>query len=775
MRLRADGPDGDADAEEPRLAIDARLAASALSAWLVCALALQLPAGRTVLAGAALLVAGPLLARRADPRLTAVLLASAAAMVAAGLRLTVVGAGPVPQLAAAGAAVDAQVTLTSDPVARPGRFGDVVVVDVRIDQVTGRGVTTSVRSPAVVFADDSWLGLRLGSTVRVVGRLERSTDPRDAAVLIPSRLEGVISSPSWWWNASGALRGGIREGVARAGQTERELTPALVDGDDSAISPALGDAFRVCGLTHLLAVSGTNLTIVLAFLLTLARWLGARGYLQVVVGTVATVGFVVLARPEPSVLRAAAMGLVAVAGLGAGGRRRGVRALSVAVLVLVLVDPWLARSAGFTLSVLATAGILLLAPPWRDALAGWLPRSVAEAIAVPMAAQVACTPVVAVLSGQVSLVAVVANMLVAPVVAPATVLGLVAGLVALVCAPVAHVIGWAAAAMVWWIVTVAEHGAALPGAAMGWGTGPAAIVALSGACIAASALARGVLRRPVAALGCVALTGIWVVHPISPGWPPDGWVLVSCDVGQGDGLVLDAGPGAAVVVDTGPDPALIDRCLDRLGVDSVPLVVLTHPHADHVDGLSGVADGRDVGAIEVGAGATSRPDYAGVLRWAAGQSLPVREVGPGLRQALGRLSWTVLAPVPHFELAGVGDGGAVNDSSVVLSVQSAGITLLLTGDVEPSAQSQLEQWGSSLHADVLKVPHHGSRYQDPAFLADVGASLAIVSVGADNDYGHPAPETIALLQSLGETVLRTDEVGDVAVVVRDGAPATVTR
>ena len=146
-------------------------------------------------------------------------------------------------------------------------------------------------------------------------------------------------------------------------------------------------------------------------------------------GCVGVLGFVLLARTEPSVLRAATMGTVGLIGMGHHGRRRGTRALGAAVLLLLLLDPWLALSPGFALSGLATAGILWLAPGWRDRLARWLPRWVAEAVSVPLAAQLACTPLVAAISGQVSLVAVLSNLLAAPAVGPATVLGLAGGLV----------------------------------------------------------------------------------------------------------------------------------------------------------------------------------------------------------------------------------------------------------------------------------------------------------------------------------------------------------
>ena len=337
----------------------------------------------------------------------------------------------------------------------------------------------------------------------------------------------------------------------------------------------------------------------------LARWLGVRARGLVVVGLVGVVGFVLVARSEPSVLRAAVMGSVALVGMGADGRARGARALGAAVLLLVLVDPWLADAPGFALSVLASAGIIWLAPGWRDRLARWAPRWVAEAVSVPLAAQLACTPLVAAVSGQVSLVAVVANLAAAPAVAPATVLGLAGGVAGLGLPAAGRLVAAPAAWCAGWIIAVATHSAALPVAAVAWSARPVALALLTLLCVLAALLAGAVLARPVTALaaGLVMVIAVLVRPPtlgwLTPGWPPEGWVMVACDVGQGDGLVLDAGEHRAVVVDTGPDPAPMDACLRRLGVTEIPLLVLTHFHADHVGGLAGALHGRQVGRIEV--------------------------------------------------------------------------------------------------------------------------------------------------------------------------------
>jgi competence protein ComEC len=676
--------------------------------------------------------------------------------------------GPVSRLAEQRAVVTLEARVTSDPVTRTGRYDDFVVVRLSVSRVDGRGRTFSTRAPVVVLADETWADLELGSVVRARGRLDVPDDRGVAAVLAGSPGPVVVDPPAGPFGAAETVRAGIREAVSGTGPEARALVPALVVGDDRQMSPEVVADFRTCGLTHLAAVSGTNLTLVVGFLLLVARGIGARGRALTLVGIVGVAGFVLLARPEPSVVRAAAMGSVALVSLGTSGRTRGARALGVATVSLLLVDPWLVLSAGFALSVLATAGILFVAPSFRDRLRRWLPRWAAEAVAIPLAAQVACTPVVAALSGEVSLVAVAANIAVAPAVAPATVLGLVAGLVVLVAPPLGSLLGLGAGACGGWIVLVATQLAQLPVPAVDWSSRVVPIALLTGCCAAAAWCAGWVLaRRRRTAVATLALALV-VLRPLpEPGWPPEGWVLVACDVGQGDGLVLNAGGGRALVVDVGPEPEAIDTCLSRLRVEEVPMVVLTHFHADHVDGLAGVLDGRRVG--EILTTPLRDPSYgaAAVDAQAARHQVRIRSPGLGDAGRVGAVSWRVLGP-PEPPPDPGSEGSIANNASLVLLAEVAGVRVLLPGDVEPEAQAVLRRVVPGLTVDVLKVPHHGSRHQDTDWLLGLDAGVALVSVGEDNGYGHPSTDLVAALARDGALVRRTDLAGDVAVLVDDG-------
>lgn len=710
------------------------------------------------------------------PLVAGAVLVVLAALAVTGLRAHQVAHNPVAELSRERAVVSVVGTVTSDPVLLTSGRTDQVMWRLRVTEIRGRGTASSLVTPVLVLIRPDSSRPALGATVRLRGRLAPSDGRELAALLLATGDLELRQGPDPWWRGAAAVRRSLRDSVSHLPQAQRALVPALVVGDDSALPTDVETDFRTTGLTHLLAVSGTNLTLVVGFVLALARWCRVRGRWLLVVGAAGVVGFVLLARTEPSVLRAAVMGTVGLLGLGHDGRQRGLRALGVAVLVLVLVDPGLAVSVGFVLSVLATAGILVFAPGMRDALARWLPRWLAEAVAVPLAAQLACTPVVAAISGQVSLVAVASNVLVAPAVGPATVLGLAGGLLGLVSGLAGRGPGTLAGLCVAWIIEVADRGAGLPAAAIGWGTGGVAVAMLTVVVVGLALAAPRLLRRPVSGIGCCLVLVVAVlVRPADLGWPPQGWVLVACDVGQGDALVLRAGPRSGVVVDAGPDPVAVDACLDRLDVERVPLLVLTHFHADHVDGLVGVVKGRTVGEVVVTRILDPPQGVESVLDTSRAAGLVPRYAGYGTTTTYGPLALQTLWPRPGSPSRGPGDGSGANDASVVLLAETAGVRILLTGDVEPQSQASLAQLLPGLEVDVLKMPHHGSAHQDEAWLVSLDPDLVLVSAGADNDYGHPAASALQPLAAIGAVVARTDLDGDLAVVVQDGEPDVVTR
>ncbi|MEW9547961.1 ComEC/Rec2 family competence protein [Nonomuraea sp. NPDC050783] len=405
-----------------------------------------------------------------------------------------------------------------------------------------------------------------------------------------------------------------------------------------------------------------------------------------------------------------------------------------------------------------------------------LPRWLAEAVAVPAAAQVAVTPVLVLMSGQVTPVALLANLLVAPAVAPATLLGFGAALIAPLWPDAAALLVVPAGYAVGWIIVVAGWAVDLPFATVPWPGGLAGLALLAVTAVVAVAVSRRRAWRAWAlTVAAAALVSVLIVRPLVGPWPPKGWLMVMCDVGQGDGMVIAAGARRGVVVDAGPDPLVMDKCLRRLGIDDIPLLVLTHPHADHVNGLPGVLRERRVGAVLVSPQRTNPRMSAYLSADLARRRVPEWGAVPGSRWRFGPSEVTVIAPEPGGTgMRGQGEGSVINNSSVVLYVRWRAGSMLFGGDLEIEAQDELLR-RFPVQADIIKTPHHGSPRQSPAFLASLRARAALISVGAGNDYGHPAPSTLALLRSLGVTSYRTDRSGDLAVVEHDGGLAVVAR
>jgi competence protein ComEC len=436
--------------------------------------------------------------------------------------------------------------------------------------------------------------------------------------------------------------------------------------------------------------------------------------------------------------------------------------LCAAVIALVVVSPPLALTAGFALSVLATAGLVLLAPILRRWLAGaawsrsW-PGFAQDALAVTLAAQAGALPVLLLMGAAVGWVSVPANLLAMPAVPPVTILGLGAAALGPVWPASADVIAAVAVVPAAWIAVVAYVFADLPGlpplpVAMG--------VLLLGSALVARRAGRWTRIGLIAGGTAITVAGVALPRP----WPPPGWIVLMCDVGQGSALLLNAAPGAAVLVDAGPDPPLVDRCLDEAGVGSLPAVVLTHYHRDHVGGLDGALRGRSVGEV-LATAVRDPPEQAREVDAAlADLGLAVIPVAAGDSRTAGSVAWRTLWPRRMLS-----DGP--NNASLVLVASVDGHLVLLPGDIERAAQVAVLPDVPDI--DVALVPHHGSADLLPGFAAATRAEIALLSVGADNPFGHPAPDAVA--EWSGALLARTDLHGDVAVVADDRGLSVVVR
>lgn len=765
-------------------AADVRLVAPTAVLWLSCWCAVSgiglVRFGATAAIVGTIAVALFVRRSRWAPTLVAVVVLGAAGLVSGSIQEHGLVSSQTAQLAAERAFVEVNVKLTQDFRTSGTGARSVSWSVAHVREITGRGSRHGERVPIVVIAraDEPRATMPpVGSIVRASGRLEPADPGQNVAGVLRLRSPPtLIRDPPWTYRSIERVRSGLRKAVERRPAQQRALVPALVLGDTSAMDTALREQFVRTGLTHLTAVSGANLAILLAFVLSLSRGLGLRGRGLRVLAVVTVIVFVALCRSEPSVLRAAAMGLVTLAALGSGAKGgRAVRHLCTASMALLLLDPAMSRSFSFALSVLACLGIVVFAGRWARGMSAWLPLWVAEAIAVPMAAQVFTQPLIARISEQVSLASLPANMAAGPFVAPATVAGFAAAGLGLFWPWAAQLAGRIAALCAQGIIVTAELGSALPGAAITWPPSAWALLILGLCTVAAALVAPWVLHRAVLALSLALILIVALLHaPVQPGWPPRGWSVAFCDVGQGDAAIIRAGPRAGVLIDAGPDPQGILRCLDQLDIASLPLVVLTHFHADHVVGLAAATQSRPVELVLTSPLREPAPEAARTAAILASRGIPHRPAVLGERLGIGSVDLEVIGPVQDdpgqaTPTGVIPDGSVINDSSVVVRASLEGLSILFSGDAEPNEQRQILSAGANVTADVLKFPHHGSARQDREFFARSGAVAAVASVGKGNDYGHPAPSALSLAHQLNMTVYRTDEAGSIALVpARDG-------
>lgn len=673
---------------------------------------------------------------------------------------------------------------------------------------------------AVVFGGSDWEGVEAGARVCFVATLEgqgssvfahASSAPETGSCTDSGQDPASSLTPT----GRDIVRSAVREAASGAVGAAPQLLPGLVLGDRSAQEPALDEAMKASGLSHLSAVSGANCTLIAGAVTMALRAFRVRR--PVVLGAVLGVLllFVIIVGLEPSVVRAAVMGALGAWAVFFGRGRQALPVLCLAGCLLMCWQPGLATEPAFQLSLAATAGIVLAARPveqWLTAAMGrWLPGPVAgvlgAALAVSTTAQVACQPLLVGMTGELSAYAVPANLIAAPLVPFITVPGTVAAVLAVpwpgVAAAVFWLVGWPAAGIGWIATTVSGW----PGARHAWPEGALGVALVVAHLAGALALLWLVLRwersRParVRILGPDAkpparpprrvrwmLAAAWtavcaaagsqlglVAAPPS-GTLPEDWSLAACDVGQGDMLVLRTGDRSGMVVDTGPDPAAARACLDRIGVERVDLLVLTHLHQDHVGGTEAVLDccrpteflysSRGEGAPPAGARIPEAGDRGSV----------------GDRAAQGwQVDWTVLAADS--------EASNENDASVQMlaTVRTAqgSYSVLLTGDMEEEASAALlEQGRYPESVDVLKVAHHGAQNGGHELVRAVDPVVSVVQVGRDNSYGHPHPSVVSELERHGP-VVRTDQHGTTVLSLREGrlvptltgsrAPETVGR
>ena len=648
-------------------------------------------------------------------------------------------------------------TITAEVVTDPSKTstGNYSFI-ARAVLVNNSSIHYKLRVPIrVMTSKQSVTTLLPGQRFSAQGRIVASKEARVAALVVIKDDIEIQTQPSRWASALGAIRLGLRSlsGDGNAGA----LIPGMVLGDTSKQSVEFKNSMRRSGLTHLVAVSGANFALVSAFVLWMMQFLFARMKFRLSATAISLIAFIALVRPSPSVLRAAAMAAVLLVAQGTKKGRDSLPALGFAMAAVVVVDPWQARDAGFALSVLATAGLLLFAPVLIEKLSIHLPGKLAQALAPPIAATVFCSPIIVALSGYLAPMSVIANLLAAPFVAPITIVGFIAALFSPFAPLISTVLIWFIRFPAGAIALIAHWASSFPVLTLQSGK-------IGFLIIASFTLGSWLLKKwfkHIIVFTLVILISItWLQR-----WPGGDWQVANCDIGQGDSMVINLGNHQGIVIDVGPDAVAEDRCLKALGIREIPLLILSHFHADHVAGLTGAIKNRAVGQVWVSV--NSAPLIESAKAQAALKGVEMIKAVRGMSARVGpltiRVLWPTLSATSFEEMPG--DGSQINNSSIAILITSDAFSLFAGGDLEPPVQEILVKDVGPV--DIYKVCHHGSRYQDLAFMSALHPRISIISVGAGNTYGHPAVQTLQALARLGSEVLRTDIDGAIAVQVRN--------
>ena len=664
-----------------------------------------------------------------------------------------------------GTATRARVILLETP--RPSRRGGHFA-RARLEEGRGRGEQVLLRAGRRT----TWPSADVGEELSARGRLE-PLGPHDAgqrrrgahAVLV---VHALVATGRRRGGVAGALdraRSRAEAGVAAGlGRPQAALARGMVLGEDERLSESLREDFRRSGLSHLLAASGQNVMLLAALALPILAALGlrARWRLALVLGLVAA--YVPLAGAGPSIQRAGVMGAAGLAAGLAGRPASRWYALLLAALVTLAINPRAAGEPGWQLSFAAVIAILATGARLREGLsARRVPRGLAEALALTVAATLGTAPLIAFHFGRVSLASLPANLLAAPAVVPVMWLGMISAAVGQLAAALAAPINALAAYPLAFLEWLAHVAARTPGATMAVGLGsPLALIAAYLAL--AAPLAVRPRRRGMALTGVAATSGVVALVVASGGGtgsrapPPERLIVSFLDVGQGDATLLQH-EGAAVLVDTGPPDGPILARLRRAGVDRLAVLVVTHAQADHEGGAAAVMAHHRVGLLVDGGAGAATAEHRRLLAVAGRRG--VRTVAPdaGQRIRAGPLELDVLWP--HAEPAELHAAQDPNQRAIVTRVRDGSFTALLPADAESDVTSPL----ALSPVTALKVAHHGSA--DPGLaeeLARLRPAIAVIEVGRRNSYGHPTAQALAALRAVPR-LYRTDRDGTVRVSV----------
>lgn len=673
-------------------------------------------------------------------------------------------------------------------------------LQVSVRELKAGDMWTATRGQVLVRVP-SYETYRYGDVLEVSGRLQ--TPQQEGAspyrtYLARQGIHSTLQYPrlSLLARDQGQLVPGFLYGLKRRTQgiiaailpePEAALLTGVLLGSDEGIPKPLMDQFRATGTAHIIAISGFNIALISASLVKLFSRLLQR-YAALVAALIAVALYTVLVGAEPPVVRAALMGALAAFALIVGRRSDALTSLVVAACLMTAWQPFSLWEVGFQLSFAASLGLVLYSGKLQAWTAGkaeeWFSsealqraaRFVGDTLLVTLAAQITTLPLMLAYFHQFSPLSLVANLLVIPVQPAVMYLGSSAAMASLVSLRLGQWLGWVAWLPLAYTIHAVEAVARWVGTSGAMGSVPPLLIVTYYGLLSVFTLeplrtrfsSRAVWRRlqrnlPLKAAFVVLAVALALMAAALSSLP-DGRLHVSfLDVGQGDAILVQTPTGRRVLIDGGPSPALL---LEALGQRlpfwdrHIDLLLLSHPHEDHLLGLLPVAQRYRVGQVLASAAPCESAVCEQWLQILREQGVSLLTVRQPLQIDLG--DGPVLQVYPPADI----DPDASDPPSLVARLSWGSTSCLFSGDMDAQGLRDLWQAGLPVSCTVLKVPHHGSADAlDKELLAALHPNLAVISVGAGNLFGHPAPGTLELLAAQGILIYRTDQNGDIDLTV----------
>lgn len=697
----------------------------------------------------------------------------------------------------------APVTVTGRIIAEPDRRDSHTNLRVRAETITLPGGETRPVSGLVLVRAPRYPDYHYGDTLSIFAKLE--TPPildefsyreylarQNIYTLIRRpRIELLAEQRGFSFKATiFRLKGRAHTVINHIlPEPHAALLNGILLGLESGIPDSLYDEFNATGASHVIVISGSNISLVVALLLVIGQQFVGKHYATLLAVT-GVILYTIMVGADASVTRAAIMGLIYVGAIYFGRGNSVLNALFVAGLAMTLFNPFTLWDVGFQLSFFATWGLIDLVPPLERGVERLLGRVLAsgrlstlsdllnEALLVTIAAQITTAPLTLYHFKHFSVASLITNLFIVPAQPFVMLFGGLATIAGLIFLPLGTFLGWLAWLPLAWTITIVRWTARFSWTQLEISAPPFWLMILTYLTLGAAVWW---LQRPpeTSILPAFTPTGLRKSTTITLGgllllavltWSatqnlPDGRLHVAfLDIGQGDAMLVTTPNGRQILIDGGPSPADLGM---RLGQEmpfwdrSLDIIINTHPDLDHLGGLVQLLTRYEVETILVSDAVSTSSTYQA---WR--QQLQTDEQTPLLawQGMVLQLDEGVQASIlnPASTTSFITDP---NNHSIVLKLTMGQISFLLPGDIEDEVERTLVAGGLDLGATILKSPHHGSKTSSSAiFLNAVDPQIVVISAGEDNWFGHPHQDVVQRYDDYGLTVLRTDELGTIEII-----------